>query len=404
MAFDFDSFIRNMNSKIDSFQKKKEEKERLEFDTQKAYNDRMLSEQERNNGAQRQLGFQQLELQKKKYQDASDNEYYRRKHVYDVQAGNMNPDTYAALYGGMAAGADGGNLRGKKGGRGGSDGAEPDYANMILEAYKARDTMTDQRDFDTFADDMLNGKLDRATQKRNGGLRDLFQQQQSAGQAYNDRKTMKDSLFNQNVSMTRDPNGKMRFGIGQENADATGWDNVKGNVQKNRLNNPRIAPNSNMQGFTPPAIQSLGQVSNDIYQGARRSMMSPAYGAVNNNNTPTPQSARVNGKQPSYWLDEDKYHQGANYGDGSDFEGFKNPLRAIGQGISNVVDRYKKNAVNNDQNSSGVMQSNNQAQNNLRTPMSNPVPPMPDGYEGLRKALSKAKSKKPYSRWDSRHK
>ena len=75
--------------------------------------------------------------------------------------------------------------------------------------------------------------------------------------------------------MTRDPNGKMRFGIGQENADATGWDNVKGNVQKNRLNNPRIAPNANMQGFELPPTQTLEQSANNIYNGARRSMMSP---------------------------------------------------------------------------------------------------------------------------------
>ena len=292
--------MRNMNSTIDSLQKKKDEQRLLEFNRQKAYNDRVLSEQERNNGAQRRLGFQQLELQKKQYQDASDNEYYRRKHVYDVQAGNMNPDTYAALYGGMAAGDDGGNLRGKKGGKGGSDGAEPDYANMILEAYKARDTMTDQRDFDTFADDMLNGKLDRATQKRNGGLRDLFQQQQSAGQAYKEAKELKDAYFKQNVSMTRDPNGKMRFGIGQENADATGWDNVKGNVQKNRLNNPRIAPNANMQGFELPPTQTLEQSANNIYNGARRSMMSPVA------MSPATQPNRFSGAGESGFITTDK--------------------------------------------------------------------------------------------------
>ena len=297
MAFDFDSFIRNMNSKIDSFQKKKEEKERLEFDTQKAYNDRVLSEQERNNGAQRQLGFQQLELQKKQYQDASDNEYYRKKHVYDVQAGNMNPDTYAALYGGMAAGADGGNLRGKKGGRGGRDGAEPDYANMILEAYKARDTMTDQRDFDTFADDMLNGKLDRATQKRNGGLRDLFQQQQSAGQAYNDRKTMKDSLFKQNFSMTRDTNGKMRFGIGQKNADATGWDNVKTSVTGLRKNNPNYDDMLQSQKFS--ASPKLGGMDTRFYNPTqiRQSM---AAGVVSGATQPAvipPKNIRLSSKK-----------------------------------------------------------------------------------------------------------
>ena len=281
MSFNFDNFMRNMNSTIDSLQKKKDEQRLLEFNRQKAYNDRVLSEQERNNGAQRQLGFQQLELQKKQYQDASDNEYYRRKHVYDVQAGNMNPDTYAALYGGSAAGADGGNLRGKKGS---SDNNQVDYAQLLSDAYKNR-SEDDLRSFGDFSQDEM------------GTLQKLFPQQQSAGQAYNDRKTMKDSLLNQNVSMTRDPNGKMRFGIGQENADATGWDNVKTSVTGLRKNNPNYDYMLQSQKFS--ASPKLGGMDTRFYNPTqiRQSM---AAGVVSGATQPAvipPKNIRLSSKK-----------------------------------------------------------------------------------------------------------
>ncbi len=290
MAFDFNQFISQMNSQLDKLLKEKKEKESRDFEYKKSYDTRQMDLIQRQLDQNHGIQSRQMDLQKKQYDDAADNEYYRRKHLFDVQAGNMNPDTYAGLYGGMAAGDDGsGNLRGKRG-KSGQVG-DKEILELITKAYENRDP-TDKTHFEDFVGEML------PKMRSQFGVKDIDERTMSAGDAWVADKKRRDMDFNQNVSMSRDAAGKMRFGINQTNADAiTGWGDVKSNVQKNRLNNPRIAPNSNMQGSELAPTQTMGQYSNDIYNGARRNMMSPV--AV----SPTTQPSVANNKQKS-WLDK----------------------------------------------------------------------------------------------------
>lgn len=115
---------------------------------------RQMSEIESTGRQNRFAANQKIQMEKKAFETADDNEYYRKKAAWDVKAGNMNPDTYDMLYSGAAA--SGGFPAAKGGLRGKGQGQEPDYMDVLSKAYAAKPE-DDARTFSQYAAEEMQG-------------------------------------------------------------------------------------------------------------------------------------------------------------------------------------------------------------------------------------------------------
>lgn len=207
--------------------KKKDEETKYNqwLDTQRQ--DKLFQEDKLNNQTNRfatakdaQTRASMFELEQKKYNDAADSEYYRKKAAFDVRAGNMDQGTFDTLYGG---GGQGGQSGGGRGMRGGGQGGDPDYSEMITKAY-ANKPKDDMRSFADFARDEM-GLL------RRDNPFPQTQQPMSTSDMYKAGDLRNRMNFEQNVQSSRGYDGKLRFSdnaaspiLGGAATQAQGWD------------------------------------------------------------------------------------------------------------------------------------------------------------------------------------
>lgn len=351
MAFDFGAFLQQTNSKLDDLQKRKERISQEKMAKESAFKDRQMAEVERAGRSQSALADRAAKLEERKYSDASDNEYNRRKAAFDVRAGNMDQGTFDTLYGG---GSQGGGGRGM---RGGSQGGEPDYTEMITKAY-ANKPEDDMRSFADFARDEM-GSL------RRDNPFPQTQQPMSTSDMYKAGDLRNRMNFEQNVQSSRGYDGKLRFSdnaaspiLGGAATQAQGWDASRMMAQ-NRMS--MFAGNQNQPSAYDPSMEQKRFMGATSPAAQRGTSITPDSTGLD------PFLTAQNKKRPPYKLEH------------GDYTAFTSPDYTTGVRSTPVPPQPSSTRRSSFLQTKPVTVDSSQ--------FLYPVPPQPDRYDALRKAL-----------------